>query len=121
MRTGSFLALTVDPHHARVAEAELLRRFASRDRVSLEALLLREMRVEAETRSVKWPAVLAADADPLEAKGFRNLLRLAKRAAERVSAGLLALDRPALFEAETCAAGPVRRVGDLAVAGLGLR
>ena len=32
---------------ARLAEAELLRRFAPRERVSLEALLLREMRAEA--------------------------------------------------------------------------
>ena len=96
-RTGAFLALTVDPRRAPRAEAELLRRFAPRERLSLELLLLREMRAEAEARKVKWPVVLAADAEGHDGKGFRNLLRLATKAAERVSATVLALDRPALL------------------------
>jgi hypothetical protein len=96
-RTGAFLALTVDLRRARLAETELLRRFAPRERVSLEVLLLREMRAEAEARKVKWPVVLAADAEAHDGKGFRNLLRLATKAAERVTASLLALDRPALL------------------------
>ena len=96
-RTGAFLALTVDPRRAPRAEAELLRRFAPRERVSLELLLLREMRAEAEARKVKWPVVLAADAEGHDGKGFRNLLRLATKAAERVRATVLALDRPALL------------------------
>jgi Protein kinase domain len=96
-RTGAFLALTVDPRRAPLAEAELLRRFAPRERVSLEALLLREMRAEAETRKVKWPVVLAADAEGHDGKGFRNLLRLATKAAERVRTTLLAFDRPVLL------------------------
>ena len=61
------------------AEAELLRRFAPRERISLELLLLREMRAEAEARKVKWPVVLAADAEGHDGKGFRNLLRLAPK------------------------------------------
>ncbi|RWO03900.1 MAG: BREX system serine/threonine kinase PglW [Mesorhizobium sp.] len=96
-RSGAFLALTVDPRRASRAEAELLRRFAPRERVSLELLLLREMRAEAEARKVKWPVVLAADAEGHDGKGFRNLLRLATKAAERVRATLLAFDRPALL------------------------
>ena len=96
-RTGAFLALTVVPRRAVLAEGELLRRFAPRERVSLEALLLREMRAEAEARRVKWPVVLAADAEGQDGKGFRNLLRLATQGAERVRATLLALDRPALL------------------------
>lgn len=96
-RSGAFLALTVDPRRAPRAEAELLRRFAPRERVSLELLLLREMRAEAEARKVKWPVVLAADAEGHDGKGFRNLLRLATKAAERVLATLLARDRPALL------------------------
>jgi serine/threonine protein kinase len=96
-RSGAFLALTVDPRRAPRAEGELLRRFAPRERVSLEALLLREMRAEAEARRVKWPVVLAADAEGHDGKGFRNLLRLATQGAERVRATLLALDRPALL------------------------
>ena len=96
-RSGAFLALTVDPRRAPRAEAELLRRFAPRERISLELLLLREMRAEAEARKVKWPVVLAADAEGQDGKGFRNLLRLATKAAERVLATLLALERPALL------------------------
>jgi len=65
--------------------------------VSLEVLLLREMRAEAEARKVKWPVVLAADAEGHDGKGFRNLLRLATKAAKRVRTTLLALDRPALL------------------------
>jgi len=71
--------------------------FAPRERVSLEVLLLREMRAEAEARKVKWPVVLAADAEGHDGKGFRNLLRLATKAAKRVRTTLLALDRPALL------------------------
>ena len=96
-RTGSFLALTVDPRRALRAEAELLRRFAPRERVSLELLLLREMHAEAEARKVKWAVVLAADSEGHDGKGFRNLLRLATKAAERVRATLLALEQPALL------------------------
>ena len=96
-RAGAFLALTVDPRRAPLAERELLRRFAPRERASIEALLLREMRAEAEARKVKWPVVLMADAEGHDGKGFRNLLRLATKAAERVRASLLAFDRPALI------------------------
>jgi hypothetical protein len=96
-RSGAFLALTVDLRRAPLAEAELLRRFAPRERVSIEALLLREMRAEAEARKVKWPVVLAADAEGHDGQGFRNLLRLATKAAERARATLLAFDRPALL------------------------
>jgi hypothetical protein len=96
-RTGAFLALTVDPRKARTAEAELLRRFAPRERISLETLLLREMRAEALARKVNWPVVLAADAEPPEGRGFRNLIRLATKAAERVRTQLLVESRPALL------------------------
>jgi serine/threonine protein kinase len=96
-RTGAFLALTVDPRRAPLAEAELLRRFTPRERISLEALLLREMHAEAEARKVKWPVVLAADAEGHDGKGFRNLLRLATKASERMRVTLLAFERPALL------------------------
>ena len=96
-RSGAFLALTVDPRRAPRAEAELLRRFAPRERVSIEALLLREMRTEAQARKVKWPVVLSADAEGYDGKGFRNLLRLATKAGERARTTLLELDRPALL------------------------
>lgn len=95
-RSGAFLALLAEPHRAGQAEAELLRRFP-RGRVSLERLVLRAMRAEAEARGAQWPRVLAADAAPRDGRDFQNLLRLAARAAPRVREGVLALREPALL------------------------
>ncbi len=61
-RTGGFLALTVEPRRMAQAEAEVLRRFP-RERLSLDRLLLEAMRAQAETLKVRWPVVLAADAE----------------------------------------------------------
>jgi len=93
---GIFLALTVEPRRAREAEAELLRRFP-RESVSLERLMLRAMRAEAEARRVQWPRALAADAAARDSTDFKNLLRLAARAAPRVKEQVLALGTPALL------------------------
>lgn len=93
---GIFLALTVEPRRARDAEAELLRRF-SRESVSLERLMLRAMRAEAEARRVQWPRVLAADAASRDSADFKNLLRLAARAAPRLKEQVLGLSTPALL------------------------
>lgn len=95
-RTGGFLALTVELAQAAAAEAELVRRFP-REVVSLERLMLRAMRAEAEARRVQWPVALAADATPRSSADFRNLLRLAARAAPRVRDAVLALRAPALL------------------------
>jgi hypothetical protein len=91
-----FLALTVAPHRARDAEAELRRRFP-RETVSLERLMFRAMRAEAEARRVQWPKALAADAAGQDSSDFRNLLRLAARAAPRVREEVLAFRTPALL------------------------
>ncbi|MFK4511795.1 BREX system serine/threonine kinase PglW [Bradyrhizobium daqingense] len=93
---GLFIALTVDPRRAREAEVELLRRFP-RQQVSLERLMLRAMRAEAEARRVQWPKALAADADLRDSADFKNLLRLASRAAPRVKEEVLGLRTPTLL------------------------
>jgi serine/threonine protein kinase len=93
---GIFFALTVEPRHARDAEAEILRRFP-REQVSLERLMLRAMREEAEARRVQWPKALAADAALRDSADFKNLLRLASRAAPRVKDQVLGLRSPALL------------------------
>lgn len=95
-RTGAFLALTVEPRRAGKAEIELLGRFP-REVVSLERLMLRAMRAEAEARRVVWPKALAADAAAPDSSDFKNLLRLAARAAPRVRDEVLALRSPALL------------------------
>ena len=94
--TGAFLALTVEPRRAGDAEAELVRRFR-RDVISLERLMLRAMRAEASACRVLWPKALAADAASRDSADFKNLLRLAARAAPRVRDEVLALRSPALL------------------------
>lgn len=93
---GIFLALTVEPRRTHEAATELLRRYP-RETVSLERLMLRAMRAEAEARRVQWPKALAADAAGRDSPDFRNLLRLAARAAPRVRDEVLALRSPALL------------------------
>jgi serine/threonine protein kinase len=93
---GVFFALTVEPRRARSAEVELLRRFP-REQVSLERLMLRAMRAEAEARRVQWPKALAADAASRESADFKNLLRLASRAAPRVKDQVLGIRMPILL------------------------
>ena len=96
VRTGAFLALTVEPRRVADAEAELLRRFP-RDVISLERLMLRAMRAVASERRVLWPKALAADSASPDSVEFKNLLRLAARAAPRVRDEVLALRAPALL------------------------
>lgn len=93
---GIFLAITVEPRRARKSEAELLRRFP-RAAVSLERLMLRAMRAEAEARRVQWPTALAADAASRDSANFKNLLRLASRAAPRVKHEVLGMREPTLL------------------------
>jgi|HubBroStandDraft_1064217.scaffolds.fasta_scaffold00063_36 serine/threonine protein kinase len=94
--TGSFLALTVEPRRVRDAETELLHRYP-RESLSLERLMLRALRAEAEARRVQWPKALAADAAARDSADFRNLLRLAGRAAQSLRDQVLALRGPALL------------------------
>jgi hypothetical protein len=95
-RTGSFLALTVEPRRMAQAEAEVLRRFP-RERLSLDRLLLEAMRAQAEILKVRWPVVLAADAEARDSRDFQNLLRLVGRAAPVVQQRILTLRGPALL------------------------
>jgi serine/threonine protein kinase len=91
LRHGAFLALTVRPHELRRAERELSRRFAV-EKLSLEQLLLREMRAAAEAARVDWNVVLAADAAPAESRDWKNLMILARRALQKVKEGLSQAD-----------------------------
>jgi serine/threonine protein kinase len=94
--TGAFLALTVAPRRADAAQAELLRRYP-RSVVSLERLMLTAMREEAAARRVVWTKVLSADSAARGGADFKNLLRLAARAAPRVIEEVLALREPTLL------------------------
>jgi hypothetical protein len=78
------------------ALAQLLRRHP-REIISLERLMLRAMRAEASARRVVWPKALAADAAAPDSADFRNLVRLAAKAAPAVYDEVLALRTPALL------------------------
>ena len=55
------------------------------------------MRAEAEARRVQWPTALAADAASRDSANFKNLLRLASRAAPRVKHEVLGMREPTLL------------------------
>jgi hypothetical protein len=124
LRTGGFMALTVDPRRYGEAGRSLLDRFSLR-RVSLDGLMLEAMRTEAAARNVDWSLVLRADGADRQSRDWSNLQRLVGVAFPRVErtlrdgatpllvtdAGLLArydlMDRMALLrDASGTAGGP---------------
>jgi serine/threonine protein kinase len=90
------LVLTVEPRRHGDAEEELLRRFGLQ-RVSLESLLLREMRAAAAAFGADWALVLQADAADRGSRDWRNLRRVVDRAVDGVVAALVAVERSALL------------------------
>jgi len=93
---GGLLALTVDPRLALRAEAELLHRFPTLRRTSVDALLLAELRAQATALGVDWTVVLRADAADPGSRDWRNLLSLAGRALPALRRALLDADGPLL-------------------------
>ncbi len=91
-----FLVLTVAPRHLLQAEAELVQRFAL-TRISLEALLIREMKAVAAHAGAKWEVVLKADSAPPHSTDWRRLHSLVRQAMPAVAQALLAADRPVLL------------------------
>jgi serine/threonine protein kinase len=83
LKQGGLLVLTTEPRIARLAEAELLHRFGSGQgalqRVSVDAILLRELRQQASELGVDWSVVLKADAAEPGSRDWRNLLSLVAR------------------------------------------
>lgn len=98
LRQGGLLTLTVEPRLARHAEAELLRRFQplALQRLSLDALLLRELRTQAQALKVDWPTVLRADAAAPGSRDWTNLLRLVQRTQPALRQALLHSAQPLL-------------------------
>ncbi|RZS57942.1 BREX system serine/threonine kinase PglW [Sphaerotilus mobilis] len=103
LQQGGLLSLTVEPRLARHAEAELLRRFGPAStgqpglqRLSLDALLLRELRTQAYARRVDWATVLRADAAPAGSRDWTNLLRLVQLTLPALQQALLNSPAPLL-------------------------
>jgi len=83
LKQGGLLVLTTEPRIAQRAEAGLLHRFGASgerpqglQRVSVDALLLRELRSQAAALGVDWSMVLRADAAEPGSRDWRNLLHL---------------------------------------------
>lgn len=74
-----FLVLSVAPRHLLRAEQELAARFAVQ-RISLEALLIEQMKALAAQAGARWEVVLRADAAAPGSRDWRNLLTLVRRA-----------------------------------------
>ncbi|BDI06346.1 BREX system serine/threonine kinase PglW [Sphaerotilus microaerophilus] len=115
LHQGGLLTLTVEPRLARHAEAELLHRFGAPagavQRLSIDALLLRELRAQAASLKVDWATVLRADATVPGTRDWTNLLRLVQRCVPALRQALLASPAPLLV----VNAGLLARYGHLSL------
>ncbi|SMG34832.1 BREX system serine/threonine kinase PglW [Paraburkholderia susongensis] len=100
LKQGGLLVLTTEPRIAQRAEAKLLQRFGTSElrpqgleRLSVDALLLRELRAQAAELGVDWSVVLRADGAEPGSRDWRNLLGLVKRTVPALMKALL--DSPA--------------------------
>ncbi len=90
-----FLVLSVAPKHLLRAEKELLQRFLVQ-RVSVEALVIGQMKALAEQAGASWEVVLRADSTERGSKDWRNLVTLVRRAIPAVERGLLESEKTVL-------------------------
>ncbi|MBP7659289.1 MAG: BREX system serine/threonine kinase PglW [Burkholderiaceae bacterium] len=104
LRQGGLLVITVDPRLAHHAEPALLRRFGGPHeagpalrRVNLDALLLRELKAQAQVARVDWNVVLRADAAERSSRDWTNLMRLVQRTLPALRAALLQSAAPLLL------------------------
>jgi hypothetical protein len=92
-----FLVLSVALRHLLRAERELLGRFPLR-RVSIEGLLIEQMKSLVGQAGASWEVVLRADAtERCEGNDWRNLMTLVRRAVPPLEQALLRLEQPALL------------------------
>lgn len=96
LRHGGFLALTAQPRLARHVAAELVQRFGVEAR-SFDDLLIEAMLEQSRTLNVDWSVVLKADKSAASSVDWRNLVRLASRAADAIKTGLTSSDKPLLI------------------------
>lgn len=90
-----FLVLSVAPKHLLRAEKELLQRFPVQ-RMSVEALVIEQMKVLAEQAGASWEVVLRADSAERGSKDWRNLVTLVRRAIPAVERTMLQSERTVL-------------------------
>jgi hypothetical protein len=91
-----FLVLTVAQRYLLRAEDEIVRRFPV-VRMSLENMLLQEMKATATALGARWEVVLQADAAAPESPDWRRLQTLVRRAIGVVEQALLTASGPVLL------------------------
>jgi serine/threonine protein kinase len=96
LRHWQFLVLSVRPALLSRCEAELLTRFPTLQRVSLDALFLKHLRALAGQEGIDWPVVLDADRVP-GSEDWQYLQVLVRRAVPLIRDDLLASGRPVLL------------------------
>lgn len=104
LRQGGLLVLTTDPRITQRAEAELLHRYGSSEkrplglqRLSIDALLMRELHSQSAALGVDWSVVLRADAAEPGSRDWRNLQSLVKRTLPALKKALLDSTAPLLI------------------------
>lgn len=103
LKQGGLLVLTTEPRMAQKAETELLRRFGQGDaplqglhRLSVDALLLQEMRHKAAALRIDWSVVLQADAAEPGSRDWIKLLTLVGQTLPALRKALLESAAPLL-------------------------
>lgn len=91
-----FLVLSVAPKHLLRAERELVQRFAVQ-KISIEALMIAQMKALAAQAGASWEVVLRADGAERTSKAWRNLITLVRRAVPAVERILLQSKTTALL------------------------
>jgi hypothetical protein len=92
---GGFLALTTTPRLSRQVRRELAMRFDI-ETVSFDDLLIEAMTQQANVLNADWSVVMRADQAASSSVDWRNLVRLAARAAEQFKERLMSRDKPLL-------------------------
>jgi hypothetical protein len=97
-RDGAFLVLAVPPHWMRLAEEELVSRFAVQ-RVNCDDLMISALKATAADPEVQvdWGVVLGADAAPPDSEDWRYLTDLVARAVPKVEEALSTCERTILM------------------------
>jgi serine/threonine protein kinase len=95
---GAFLVLAVPPQWMRLAEQELLSRFAVR-RINCDELMLSALKATAADPEVQvdWSVVLSADAAPPKSEDWQNLMVLVERALPKVEQALFTCEKTILL------------------------
>ena len=97
IRDHSALVIVASRRQSMTVTANRLAREYGLRVVDLAELALTALKAMAEARNVQWSVVLAADAEPVGARGRHNLEQLAREAVTPVWEELLASTEPTIF------------------------